>query len=398
MLRNPKDAPQLPGRWPIFGHLPKITRDALALFRRAQAELGPVFWIDMGFDHRVLLVLDEQGFAVFKNKDTDSSHLTDFGAFLGGSMLTVDGSDHRRMRMASGGAFTPAGLSRAEVGQIIIETIERHISAWRGADRVAITEATKTIALEVIFRVMGIEVPDLPKWSRWYSEFLLGAINIPIDLPGMPAWRGRRARRWLEAEVRKIIATAREHDDHDSIVGAMVHGRDDHGAGMSEQELIDNLLILGFAGHETTASTMAWSMLHLSQSPRRWDRLVEEVAALDEVPADYAELAELAPFAGTSFLHLSRDLGRYEQPDEWRPERWLELDRKPTPIENCQFGGGPHFCLGYHMALLEGTLFLVMAGRTLSAWGRRPLPHAGLPQPRYIPLTQPPGKAKLRLV
>lgn len=235
--------------------------------------------------------------------------------------------------------------------------------------------------------------------------------------------------------MRKIIADARERGDQDSIVGVFAHGRDEEGRGMSEQELLDNLLILGFAGHETTASTMAWSMLHLAKSPQHWDRLCEEVSSLSEVPLDYVELTRLTPFAagvfreslrlyppvaldsrmtkspfelagyqitpgthvGTSFVLLSRDPARYEQPDEWKPERWLSLDHKPTPIENCQFGGGAHFCLGYHMALLEGTMFLVHAARCLSAWGKRPVFEGPLPPAVYLPLTHPPASAKLGL-
>ncbi|PRQ01038.1 putative cytochrome P450 [Enhygromyxa salina] len=435
MPKNIKDAPTLSGRWPLFGHLPRLNRDAYRFLRDAARELGPVFWIDLGFGNRTLMVVSEPGFAVFKSKHADSSHLRDFAAFLGKSMLTVDGPDHRRMRTASSHAFTPAGLSRAQIGDTIAETLERRVATWQGQDSVAIVEQTKVIALEVIFRVMGIEVRDLPQWSRWYAEFLLGLIDIPINLPGTPKWRARRARRWLEARVLAIIADARARDDHDSLVGAMVHGKDDQGAGQSESELVDNLLILGFAGHETTASTMAWSMLHLGSSPRRWDRLCEEAAAIGDPPHDYAELMSRAPYAlgvfreslrlyppvtidsrrahttfelagyriepgtvvGTSFLHLSRDEARYEQPDAWRPERWLDLGHKPTPIENCQFGGGAHFCLGYHMALLEGTMFLVHVARTLSKWGRRPLVEGELPRPTFVPLTRPPAKTRLVL-
>ena len=84
--------------------------------------------------------------------------------------------------------------------------------------------------------------------------------------------------------------------------------------------------------------------------------------------------------------------------EDVQPERWLGLDHKPTPLENCQFGGGAHFCLGYHMALLEGTMFLVQAARTLAAAGRRPQLVGDLPRANYVPLIQPPRKAQLDLV
>jgi len=429
-------APSLRSRWPLIGHLPRLHRDALAYLREAELEFGPVFWLDMGFNSVVLLVMGEQGFEVFRDKNLDSSNLhADYSTFLGESMLTTDGPDHRRMRGASGAAFTPSGLGRAQVGELIAETITRKLRSWDGRDELAILPETKAIALEVIFRMLGVEVHDLPQWSRWYGEYLWGAINLPIKFPGSPAWRASRARRWLEKRVLAIIEATRERGERDSIVGAMVHGRDEAGAGMSDRELIDNLLILGLAGHETTASTMAWAMLHLASAPKRWAQLVDEAMAMDEVPSDWRELGKRAPFAvgvfreslrhyppvsidsrrchtptelggyairpgqtvGTSLLHMSRDPAVYDDPDAWRPERWLEIDRKPTPVENCQFGGGAHFCLGYHMALLEGTLFLVHVARHLADAGRQPTRLGPLPKPIYLPLTHPPADASLRL-
>ncbi|NVB41013.1 cytochrome P450 [Pseudenhygromyxa sp. WMMC2535] len=438
MLRDAAQAPTLPGKLPLFGHLPALARDTLGVLRKAQHEIGPVFWYNAGFrDAPTLMVLGEEGFSVLRTKRADSSHMADFDLFLGGSMLTLDGAPHRRVRGVSGPAFTPAGLGRAQVGEIITQTVERRLDTWRPRAQIDVVGEAKVIALEVIFRVMGVEVRDLPDWSRWYGEYTLGAIRLPFEFPGSPRWRGGRARAWLEERIREIVNQARAKDDRDSIVGAMVHGHDEGGIGLSERELIDNLLILGFAGHETTASTMAWSMLYLAQYPEYWDRLCEEATAMDEVPNDYTQLAERAPLAagvfreslrlyppvstdtrhinaelelersgyrvpantivGTSLMLLSRDPNHYEDPERWLPERWLGLERKPTVVENCQFGGGAHFCLGYHMALLEGTLFLVHAARRLAAWGLRPRPQGPIPKPKFVPLTQPPRKVKLGL-
>ena len=404
--------------------------------REARHTLGPVFWIDMGFGNRTLMLTEEAGFEVLRSRSLDSSHMADIGTFLGHSMLTVDGKEHRRMRGASSSAFTPGGLNRAKIGELISATVLRQLEGWKGANELQIVDETKAVALDIIFRMLGVEVDELPEWAHWYSEFLLSAINIPISLPGTPAWRGARARRWLEPRVAAIIEDARERGDHESVVGAMVHGRDKQGAGMSDKELIDNLLILALAGHETTASTLAWSMIYLASSPASWDRLVAEATAMDEVPSDWSALSAQAPFAlgvfreslrlyppvhldsrvaqgdielcgyeipdqtvvGTSILLVSRNPERYPEPDTWRPERWLELERKPTPVENCQFGGGAHFCLGYHMALLEGALFLTHAARELASQGKRPLFEGQIPRPHYLPLTRPPAKLSIELV
>ncbi|MCB9567356.1 MAG: cytochrome P450 [Myxococcales bacterium] len=415
---------------PFFGLSP------LRFLGGAARRLGPVFWVDLGFGNRALLLADEEGFEVFRNQALDSSHMANVSVLLGRSMLTIDGADHRRVRGVSGPVFTPGGLTRAKVGEVITETCLRQLATWRGRERVKVVLETKAVALDVIFRVMGIDVAELAEWGRHYNEFILGGIVSPRWLPGSPAWRGARARRWLEARIAGIIARVRASGDRESIVGTMVHGRDESGAGMTEQELIDNLLILALAGHETTASTLAWSMIHLANAPAAWERLVAEATAMDEVPSDWSALAERVPFAlgvfreslrlyppvhvdsrrthapvelagytipertvvAASILLMSRDPERYPEPEAWRPERWGDRGRKPTAIENCQFGGGAHFCLGYHMALLEGTLFLVHAARELAAAGRRPELIGGIPRPRYMPVTRPPAGVEIALV
>jgi cytochrome P450 monooxygenase len=98
-----------------------------------------------------------------------------------------------------------------------------------------------------------------------------------------------------------------------------------------------------------------------------------------------------------SLHNLSRNPERYPDPDRFLPERWLARDKKPGPLETAQFGGGPHFCLGYHVAWLEAVLFLVCVARTFGARGTAPVTVGGaLPQPSYVPLQRPPKTARVR--
>ncbi len=420
--------PMMAGRWPILGHLPAIARDAPGALRAAADKLGPLFWVDAGFGVHMLMTLEDEGFEIFKNKGTDSSHLGDVVDLLRGSMLPLDGSEHRRVRGASSAPFTPGGLTQARVGEIIMEVLSRRLPSWTQGNKVSVLRETKVIALDIIFQVMGIESTQLREWARQYDEFVLGAINIPINLPGFPRWRARRGRAWLEGNLSSIIQGVRERGDRDSLVGALAHGRDEHGNGLTDDELRANLLILAFAGHETTASTMAWAMVHLAREPAAWRRLCDEATCVDELPRGFHELVKVVPYAlaifreslrlyppvnmdsrraregftlygreipegttlGCSILHLSRNPSRYPQPEVWRPERWTEAAHKPTPIENCQFGGGPHFCLGYHMALLEGVLFLAETARAFARSGKTITAPPQLPRPSYLPLTRPP--------
>ena len=215
----------------------------------------------------------------------------------------------------------------------------------------------------------------------------------------------------------------------------MVHGRDEEGQGLDQEELLDNLRILVFAGHETTASLMAWMTLELAKHPRYWHRAVEEALAADGPPTTAEELARF-PFmesvfretlrlhppvpldsrevetgfellgtkltpgtvVGCSLYALSRNPERYPEPDEFRPERWAALGRKPGALETAQFGGGPHFCLGYHMAWMEAVQFGVILARKLGERGLGPILVDGeMPKSAWFPVARPPAGTRVRL-
>ncbi|MFK3789068.1 MULTISPECIES: cytochrome P450 [Pseudomonas] len=428
--------PVMPGKLPLLGHVHRIGKDALGELRQAEAACGPIFWTYFGSQLPVLQITDEAGLAILQNKYTDNSYLREqMPVITGEAMNAFDGPRHRNARKASTDAFTPRGLSRAQVGEAIVQTIERRVSHWCRENKLAIFPQTKDIALEVVFRILGIQTQELELWRHQYEEFFLGMIPLKINLPGFPAWRCRKARRWLEQRVAQIVADTRARNDHDSLVGAMIFGRDDHGNGMSEVELVHNILGLGFAGSETTAAVMAWSVLQLSQHPGVWQQLCEQVARLPSMPVTHEELASQVPLAegifretmrlyppapfemrkvhtsfelmghtipagvmaGVSLLHVSRNPERYPDPDSWRPERWLGLDRALNQVETCQFGGGPHACLGRHVAALEITLFIAMLARELGPRGIVPRLVGKLPPPAYLPFLRPSNKALLDL-
>lgn len=426
--------PVLPGGFPVLGHMPAIAVDQLGLLRDAERWVGPMFFWSFGFGETQLVCTLPDVFSLFKSKDADSSYMrTHRGVsdLFGEGVIVHDGPVHRHMRSAMNTPFLPRGLGEAKVGEIVAERVESRVRSWVGRRDVRVLAETRELALDVVFRVVGVDERDLGEWRRNYERLVLLFINVPIDVPGSPHRRGHAARAWIDEQLARIIAGVRQRGEERGLLSALLRSRDEAGAPLSDQELIDNLRVIFLAGHETSATTMAWLTAHLAERPDVWQRLRDEALAAPDLPRSPADLKAFpyaeAVFRETLRLHppvardarkaivdlelggrtvkkgtivaipiitLSRDPAQYPDPDTFSPERWLGRQASLPPLELVQFGGGPHFCLGYHLAWMEIVAFAVALGRALPAAG--PSLVGGFPATRHLPLLHPAASTLLR--
>ena len=426
------------GGLPVIGHLLEINRDALGLLRRGREQFGPAFRINHGFGWKPIWLCGDDAYPLLKNEKVDSSAAGDYlEHFIKGSFAELDGAPHRRVRGCFSGPLSPAGMKHAQVGNDIAAAAASHLAGWQNTDNVCPLPSMSDYALNVLFRIIGVEVDDLAQWHREFYKLSGTMIPMSEKIPGSPKWRAGRARSWLQDRLRQLIAEARKDPARSGLLGALVKESEDAATGrVTEQELVDSLLLLTFAGHETSASVMSWMMIQLAARPDFWERLCAEAHAADGPPLEPAAIARF-PFAEALFREVVRkyppawftlrtatvdfefadalipkgtmlffgliemlnDSDRYVAPDTFDPERWVGREQGQTPIENAAFGGGPHFCVGYRVALLEAVHFFVAAARSVSARGLCPELVGPIPKPTYLPITtHPPHKTKVRFV
>jgi cytochrome P450 family 117 subfamily A len=430
--------PILPGAFPLLGHAPAVHYDALGTIRWGRNMLGPLFWVNLGLGTWVVGCAEPESFELLKNTVATNAPMRDMVyPLVGESLLGQDGPAHQRVRSILNTPFSPRGLTATGAGAIIAELMMEEMDLWVRRRSIAVLAAAQDVTLKVIFRLIGVKLGEVETWSRYYRDFVLSALpQAPAWIPGSPTRRAKQARVWLNEHLIAILDEERRRPENGSLISSLVHGRDEQGQGLTDRRLVDNLLLLTLAGHETTASVLAWMAITLAQRPDLWDSLVSEARGLSSFPTTPQEIRAF-PFAEALFREtlrfypsavltsrrlsepvtlchrrlpagtavgimlgvLGRDPSLYANPDRLDPARWLGKREPPTPLELVQFGGGPHFCLGYHLAWLESVQFALALGSRLSAHGLRPrLASGSAPVHLALPLGHPTKTTRIELV
>jgi cytochrome P450 len=328
-------------------------------------------------------------------------------------------------RKAVRGAVSPAFRRSHEhnYAEEISAIVKDEVASWPLEQTVALYPRLSQLTLRVVLNVLFGEDPEIRGLGRRLLEMLSVARSFVVQEPRLrhlPGWhatwkRFQRQRGEVDALLSAIITRYRSgHHEHGRVLEMLIRARK-RGAPMPVQEIADNLLSLMVAGHETTASALAWAFQLLAHNPDVQHRLVEEIesgAGEDYLAATVLETLRHGPvflfaipravagpieiggmtyrpptqlLACTYLMHHDPDL--YPEPEAFRPERFM--DAAPPPLTWRPWGGGRRRCLGQHLATLEMRTVLreVLTSRDVLAAGRRierarwrsaiVVPHAG---------------------
>ncbi len=315
------------------------------------------------------------------------------------SVILLDEAPHLEQRKLLLPAFHGERMQR--LTGLMEELAEREVQSWPRGERIVLHGRLQRLTLEIILRaVFGLERGGrLDELRELLSEILAFAENPLSKLPRPPrvlTLRGPIARQdRLHARndelIYELIAErqrAGEGEEGDDVLAMLLAARHEDGSPMSPEELRDELMTALVAGHETTASELAWGFERLSREPAVLERLYEEIdgdsddayltATVQEIlrhrpvlphaePRLVKQPVEIGGFTYqpgvmlAAFAHLvHHDPAIYPEPQAFRPERFIESEggKAPGTYTWIPFGGGRRRCLGASFSLLEMKLAL----------------------------------------
>ena len=339
------------------------------------------------------------------------------------SLLLIEGDRHKQRRKLLLPPFH--GERMQSYGQLICDLTHDIVARLKPNQPFIARKLSQKISLQVILEaVYGLQDKErsqelcqrITTLSNIFESTLVSALLFfPLlqrDLGAWSPWGNfLRQQKAIDEAIYQEIATRRTEDNRDrqDILSLMMSARDESGEALKDKELRDELMTLMLAGHETTATAIAWSLYWVHRQPGIRTKLREEIASLGSNP-DPMEIAQLPyldavcketlriyPVAMLTFprvvrepleligyklepeqvvmgciylLHQREDV--YPEHHKFKPERFLETEF--SSYEFFPFGGGKRRCIGEALAKLEMKLVLatIVANYDLELTNNKP--------------------------
>jgi cytochrome P450 family 135 len=367
----------------------------LPFMERCRRELGDSFSIMfLGFERPMVMLSDP---VAIKALYTEREHGLPPGRnvflepILGSrSLLLLEGADHLAHRKLMLPAFHGERMRSYE--PIVREIVDAEIDAWPLGEDFALHPRMQAVTLEVILRVVfGVSEGTRLQRLRGLLRNLLAETSSPstqlLALLSSRVGGASRVMGKFEARMKEVdellYAEIAEHrkredlEDRDDILSALILARFEDGEGMTDTDLRDQLMTLLLAGHETTATALAWTFDLLLRHPAPMQRLRDSLEEDEDeyLRATITESLRLRPVVPLAGRRLAKELvadgltlpagtdvtpaiwlahtraDAYPEPFAFRPERFLE--EGPDTYAWIPFGGSVRRCIGGAFAEFE---------------------------------------------
>lgn len=383
---------------PIFRNTFDLINNSHNFVLKSAEDYGMVFRSNFFFRDNIFLL----GGDAFQYVTEDPEKIFSAGlgteAFLSNmfpnSLLSDDFSAHRVSRRVLQGAFKKDSL--VNYLDAMNPLIEQFIAKWNtgAGNYIEFYGAVKSMVLNLATAsLLGLELGErLDKVNKAYLDIVKGCTAIiQYPLPGTTLRRGFKARAYATEFLQELIDERRAKPGSD-MISLLCQAEDDEGNRFTDVEIIDHILGMIFAAHDTTTSSMNSIMFALNQHPKWQDELLEEYQQFDSKYADYDITTKLEktawvfkeatrlyspvgaiirrnirPFewdgyeipencwvyASIHWNHMSEEYWR--NPRSFDPERFNDerAEHKNHRYAWCPFGGGVHKCIGMHFAEMQ---------------------------------------------
>lgn len=382
--------------WPVVGHTLSFMRDPVTMMRQRYRQFGPVSWSSV-FGLRMIQMLgpDANQFVMLNRGELFSNHQGwDYfiGRFFHRGIMLLDFQEHRWHRKIMQQAFTRDVLKGylARMGP----EIEQGIARWPQQNRFKVFNAVKQLTLDLATDVfMGKELgPQADRINHAFVDTVrAGTALVRAPVPGLRWSRGLRGRKVLERFFHREISRKRASQESD-LFSVLCHARTEDGEQFSDDDVVNHMIFLMMAAHDTSTITLCTLFYHLAKNPEWQERLRKESQALGKTQLEYDDLAALpgigmamkealrlcAPVPSLprrtvkdveyqgffipkgSYINITPFFTHYMEeywpdPERFDPERFSEERRedKVHPYAWVPFGGGAHKCIGLHFAEMQ---------------------------------------------
>jgi cytochrome P450 len=388
------------GGLPYVGHMFSYIRDPHGFLRRRHEEFGPVSWIRAMGRRWVCLLGADASEAVFRNADRALangpawSYLV--GPFFDRGLMLLDFEEHHRHRRIMQQAFTADRI--AGYTDAMHDPVEASLDAWETGEDVRAYPALKRLTLDLATQLlMGGASDATPQQMAAVNQAFVQCVQaatavVRLDLPGTRWRQALRGRELLEEFLEGYLPRARAHRT-DDLFSALCHARSDEGEEFTDRDVVNHMIFLLMAAHDTSTITLSTMMQYLGQHPEWQERCRAEVLTLDERPSlrdhrampsidlvmrecmrlvapvpvvvrqavkDTEALGHRIPrgtMVMTSPAFTHHDPSLWPDPARFDPERFAPQRREDKVHRYAwhPFGGGVHKCLGMHFAGAEIT-------------------------------------------
>ncbi|XP_071736534.1 beta-amyrin 28-monooxygenase-like [Rutidosis leptorrhynchoides] len=328
---------------------------------------------------------------------------------FGKCLITIRGDEAKWMRKMLLSYLSPDAFAThyaATMDSVTRHHIQLH---WRGNDELNVYQTVKRYAFELACSLfLSLEDPNqLAKLAYLFSIFLKGIIELPIDIPGTRFYKAMKAATAIRTQLMTLIKQRREalekgtaaSSSSQDLLSHLLTSSDENGKYLTEFEIANNILLLLFAGHDTSTSTITLIMKRLAEHPDVYNKVLKEqleiskakeagellkwddiqkmrytwnvvsevmrlnppiIGAFREALVDFEYAGYTIPKGWKLYWHAvstHKDEANFREVEKFDPSRF-EGAGVTTPYTYVPFGGGSRMCIGKEFARLNILVFL----------------------------------------